>query len=95
MEAYRYFTQLPEVTSASIRAEENENIISVQSMWSQRDIDRKEKTSFGRTYVLDAAKNVVVSCSSPQEINNQYVGKNPIFFKSYKIGSKIENLACR
>ncbi|XP_025107870.1 acylamino-acid-releasing enzyme-like isoform X1 [Pomacea canaliculata] len=71
VEAYRYFTQLPEVTSASIRAEENENIISVQSMWSQRDIDRKEKTSFGRTYVLDAAKNVVVSCSSPQEINNQ------------------------
>ncbi|KAK7499911.1 hypothetical protein BaRGS_00008759, partial [Batillaria attramentaria] len=69
---YREIASFPSASSAIItKSSGSGGVVNISTVWSQRDIDRKEKTTFGRTYVVDKSKGTVLSVSAPQEINNQ------------------------
>nr|KAI8735644.1 acylamino-acid-releasing enzyme-like isoform X2 [Biomphalaria glabrata] len=73
--AYREVTIFPNPTSASISINDNEKTILLQSKWSQRDLDRKEKISFLRSHIINSATGEVLGQFGPQEIKHELWNK--------------------
>ena len=79
-EAYRRIAANPVVVSGTIgntSAGDSDFSQNIQTVWSQRDIDRKEKTRFTKTITLQVVKGTegdvaykCTSCTRPQEISN-------------------------
>ncbi|XP_005111787.2 acylamino-acid-releasing enzyme [Aplysia californica] len=66
---YREVNSYPAVASAT--TSRDGNILLVNSTWSQRDLDRKEKGSFNRSHTIDLASGKVLSQDGPQEVKNE------------------------
>ena len=71
MDVYREVTSFPAPSGASI--EHHGDLLVVNTRWSQRDLDRKEKCSYVRSHTVDMAAGRVVSLTGPQEVTNEYV----------------------
>ncbi|KAK7102313.1 acylamino-acid-releasing enzyme-like isoform X1 [Littorina saxatilis] len=80
VEAYRRVAGQPAVASGTISSAGGTGqkpVQNIRTVWSQRDIDRKEKTHFSKVYTIQVDKGSDgdpiysnISCSLPQEINN-------------------------
>lgn len=64
---YRQLTTFPSILSARICNNRVPGHVKVHSRWTQRDLERKEKTKFLRSHVVQLD---VVFNTSPCEINN-------------------------
>lgn len=70
--AYRLATQFPALISARILSCSNNNV-SVQSVWSQKVLERQTITTFRQTTVSDYKTFTMVS--PPSDITNEYGSK--------------------
>ncbi|XP_076468947.1 LOW QUALITY PROTEIN: acylamino-acid-releasing enzyme-like [Babylonia areolata] len=77
--AYRDIARHPSLASGKISVTpkgDTQSIYSIRTGWSQRDIDRKEKTYFTKTFSLQLTKEAgkdklsYIGCSIPQEMKN-------------------------
>lgn len=68
---YRAVTSFPTPTNADLIFQENLGSDVLYSYWSQRDLERTEKTTLLRTHTLDVQSGRVISCTGPQEIKNE------------------------
>ena len=74
VELYREYAKFPQVTKASLSALSTEENIILDTVQSQRDLERVETIKFSKTYCVKGTTNgecQVVYRSSPQEINNE------------------------
>jgi len=70
---YREVTSYPNPTKASVT--QNEDFVVLDSLWSQRDLDRKEKCLTRRYHTVDLKTGKLVSKTSPQEVDNEVWNK--------------------
>lgn len=71
MGLYREYASFPSLVSARITSIADKTV-HVSSVWSQRDLERKENVKFSKTYFIpgEGAKGVI--SSAPQETKNEY-----------------------
>lgn len=70
MAAYRLTTQYPTLISARILDRPKVSSVMVQSVWTQRVLERLTTTKFRQTAVSDYQSYTVTS--PPTDINNEY-----------------------
>lgn len=70
MTAYRQATQYPALISAKILDSSKASSVSVQSVWSQRVLERQTTTRFRQTAVSDFKTYTITS--PPTDITNEY-----------------------
>lgn len=73
--AYREVTGNPVVTAATVTLSQDDQILTLESYWSQRDIERKEKTVSLRSHTIKVDSGEVLSSNGPQEIKNELWNK--------------------
>ena len=61
------------MSGAKVTLNEDGQILCLESLWSQRDLSRYEKTSSLRTHTINVTSGKVLSSSGPQEVKNEYV----------------------
>ncbi|KAH9505078.1 hypothetical protein Btru_059463 [Bulinus truncatus] len=66
--AYREVISYPNPTAAYISSNDGGKTVLLQSKWTQRDIERKEKVSLLISHVIDSDTGKVLSHCGPQEI---------------------------
>ena len=67
IEDFRKLSQFASVKSGKLSNSLNSGCIQVSSIWSQRDLDRKENISFSKNYFIQGLENVI--STEPQEIS--------------------------
>lgn len=71
MTAYRLATQYPALISARILDSPKTSSVMVQSVWTQRVLERQTTTKYRQTVVSDYTKYTVTS--PPTDISNEYI----------------------
>ncbi|XP_059152244.1 acylamino-acid-releasing enzyme-like isoform X2 [Physella acuta] len=85
---YRAVTSFPTPTNADLTFQENLGSAVLYSYWSQRDLERTEKTTLLRTHTFDIQSGRVISYTGPQEIKNELWNK---FSPSGKLRAVVRN----
>ncbi|CAL1532079.1 unnamed protein product [Lymnaea stagnalis] len=73
--AYRDVTSYPTPTSADINISEGQATVVLQTLWSQHDLDRKEKTTLLRSHTINIATGSTLGKLGPQEVKNELWNK--------------------
>lgn len=68
IDIYREFSRFPEIKLGRICNRDAPGHIRVYSEWTQRDLERKEKVTFGRSHIVQLD---LVFPTPPQEIANE------------------------
>uniref|UniRef100_A0A0B7B020 Prolyl endopeptidase n=1 Tax=Arion vulgaris TaxID=1028688 RepID=A0A0B7B020_9EUPU len=68
---YRELVAYPTPTQGEILPSEDGQTLIVQSSWSQRDVDRKDKTTLLRWHTISSQTGQGVSKTGPQEVKNE------------------------
>ncbi|XP_050412759.2 acylamino-acid-releasing enzyme isoform X1 [Patella vulgata] len=70
VEIYRNLSSISQPTLARVRSN-NDQFLAVYTEWTQRDLEKADKTNFTRNYVLNASDNSILLSTPAQEIKNE------------------------
>ncbi|GFR72888.1 acylamino-acid-releasing enzyme-like [Elysia marginata] len=73
--AYREVIGHPVAAGATLTLCKDEQLVTLESHWSQRDLERKEKTVSLRAHTINLSSGEILSSSGPQEIKNELWNK--------------------
>ncbi|CAG5127754.1 unnamed protein product, partial [Candidula unifasciata] len=68
---YRELASYPTASRGEIFPSQDGKTLQVQSVWSQRNIERKEKTNLNRWHTIAVPTGDVISATPPQEVKNE------------------------